>query len=220
MLKISRNILCEYNKRCSAPHQESSKIGFAIFQFSYKFLGIFQVSAITLFLLKFPFCTEDPTRTETSQLRPWFTENTLGRLGPLQSHPWPWGRRGWPESGETGGAPGRGRGRARPRPHLGSGGGRSWGGGVVVVGARRGPVAAATVGGVAGERGFRLAHKQRLWLTCKLEEVLGVSAGDETLEKNGSSLKRWSRRRLWQWSCVRGWNTALNRGTRPTMMTA
>jgi hypothetical protein len=48
----------------------------------------------------------------------------------------------------------------------------------------------AAVGGVAGEGGFLLAHKQRLRLMCELEEVLGVSAGDETLGKNGSSLKR------------------------------
>jgi hypothetical protein len=88
------------------------------------------------------------------------------------------------------------------------------------VGARRGPAAAATVGGVASEGGFRLAHKQRLRLTCELEEVLGVSAGDETLGKNGSLLKQRSWRWLWHWWCARGWNAALNRGTRPAMTTA
>jgi hypothetical protein len=88
------------------------------------------------------------------------------------------------------------------------------------VGARRGPAAAAAVGGVTDEGGFRLAHKQRLRLTCELEEVLGVSSGDEMLGKNGSSLKQRSWRRLWQWWCVRGWNAALNRGTRPAMTTA
>jgi hypothetical protein len=66
------------------------------------------------------------------------------------------------------------------------------------VGARQGPEEAAAAGGVAGEGGFRLAHKQRLRLTCELEEVLGVSAGDEMLGKNGSSLKRRSWQRLWQ----------------------
>jgi hypothetical protein len=98
---------------------------------------------------------------------------------------------------------------------------------VAVVGAegrRRGrtarPAAAAAVGGVAGEGGFRLAHKQRLRLTCELEEVLCVSASDETLRKNGSSLKRRSWRRRWHWWCVRGWDVALNRGTRPAMTTA
>jgi hypothetical protein len=69
----------------------------------------------------------------------------------LQSHPWSWGRRGWPESGETGGAPGRGRGRGRPHAHLGSGGGRSWGGGVAGVGARRWPAAAAAAARGSGE---------------------------------------------------------------------
>jgi hypothetical protein len=79
---------------------------------------------------------------------------------------------------------------------------------------------AAAVGGVAGEGGFRLAHKQRLRPTCELEEVFGVSASDETLEKNGSSLKQRSWWRLWQWWRVRGWNAALNRGTRLAMTTA
>jgi hypothetical protein len=69
---------------------------------------------------------------------------------------------------------------------------------IASVGARRGPAAAAAAGGVVGEGGFRLAHKQRLRLTCELEEVLGVSAGDETLRKNGRSLKRRSWRWLWQ----------------------
>jgi hypothetical protein len=32
-----------------------------------------------------------------------------GKIWGLQSHPKPWGRRGWPESGEAGDAPGRGR---------------------------------------------------------------------------------------------------------------
>jgi hypothetical protein len=80
------------------------------------------------------------------------------------------------------------------------------------VGARRGPVAAAAASGVAGEGGFRLAHKQRLRLTCELEEVLGVSADEKTLVKNGSSLKRRSWLRLWQWQRARGGNTTLNRG--------
>jgi hypothetical protein len=80
------------------------------------------------------------------------------------------------------------------------------------VGARRGPAATAAAGGVASEGGFRLSHKQRLRLTCELEEVLGVSAGDEMLGKNGSSLKWRSWRRLWQWRRARGGNAALNRG--------
>jgi hypothetical protein len=127
---------------------------------------------------------------------------------------------GWPESGETSGAPGRGRGRARPRAHLGSSGGRSRGGGVAGMGTRRGRMAAAAVGSVAGEGGFRVAHKQMLRLTCELEEALGVSAGDETLGENRSSLKRQSWRWQWHWWCARGWDAALNRGTQPAMTTA
>jgi hypothetical protein len=40
MPKILENILGEYNKSCSAPHQESSKIEFAIFRIFYDFLEI------------------------------------------------------------------------------------------------------------------------------------------------------------------------------------
>jgi hypothetical protein len=49
MPKISTNRLGEYNKGCSAPHQESSKIEFAIFQIFYDFLEILQVSANVLY---------------------------------------------------------------------------------------------------------------------------------------------------------------------------
>jgi hypothetical protein len=45
MPKISRKSLGEYNKCCNAPHQESSKIMFAIFRIFYDFLGILQVPA-------------------------------------------------------------------------------------------------------------------------------------------------------------------------------
>jgi hypothetical protein len=55
------------------------------------------------------------------------------------------------------------------------------------VGARCGPATVAAAGGVAGEEGSQLAKKRRLCLTCELGEVLGVSAGDEKLGKNGSS---------------------------------
>jgi hypothetical protein len=65
--------------------------------------------------------------------------------------------------------------------HLGPRGGRSWDGEITGVGARRGPAAAAAAGGVAGEEGSRLANKRRPCLTRELEEVLGVSAGDEKL---------------------------------------
>jgi hypothetical protein len=49
MLKISRNSLGEYNKSCSAPHQESSEIELAIFRIFYDFLEILQVSANVLY---------------------------------------------------------------------------------------------------------------------------------------------------------------------------
>jgi hypothetical protein len=48
MPKILGNSLGEYNKSCIAPHQESSKIEFAIFQIFYDFLEILQDSAICI----------------------------------------------------------------------------------------------------------------------------------------------------------------------------
>jgi hypothetical protein len=45
MLNLSRNSLGEYNKSCSAHHQESGKIEFAIFRIYYDFLEILQISA-------------------------------------------------------------------------------------------------------------------------------------------------------------------------------
>jgi hypothetical protein len=48
MSKISRNSLGEYNKSCSAPDQESSKIEFEIFRIFYDFLEILQDPAKVL----------------------------------------------------------------------------------------------------------------------------------------------------------------------------
>jgi hypothetical protein len=60
MPKISRNNQGEYNKSCSSPYQESSKIDFAIFWIFYDFLGILQVSSIPHILLKLLICTGTP----------------------------------------------------------------------------------------------------------------------------------------------------------------
>jgi hypothetical protein len=46
---MSRNSLGEYNKSCSAPHQESSKIEFAIFRMFYDFLENLQDQAIWVY---------------------------------------------------------------------------------------------------------------------------------------------------------------------------
>jgi hypothetical protein len=48
-------------------------------------------------------------RTETSQLCPWFTENTLERLGGLQLGPWAWEAAAPAEFRRAERAPGRGR---------------------------------------------------------------------------------------------------------------
>jgi hypothetical protein len=49
MPKISTNNLGEYNKSCSAPHPESSKIEFTIFWIFYDCLGILQVLAKSVY---------------------------------------------------------------------------------------------------------------------------------------------------------------------------
>jgi hypothetical protein len=145
MPKISRNSLGEYNKSCSAPHQESSKIEFEIFRIFYDFLENLQESAKSFYYWSSHFVSGPLDLFPPSQLYPRFALNTLERFGPLQSYPWSWGLHGWPESGEAGGAPGRGKGQARPRAHLGSGGGRSWGGGVAGEGARQRSAVTAAV---------------------------------------------------------------------------
>jgi hypothetical protein len=49
MPKILGTSLGEYNKSCSAPHQESSKIEFAIVRIVYKFLENLQVLEICIY---------------------------------------------------------------------------------------------------------------------------------------------------------------------------
>jgi hypothetical protein len=71
-------------------------------------------------------------------------EDALLRLDPWKElGPSNWVPRPSPESSGSGGSPGRVRGGARPHAHLGSDRGRSWGGGVTGVGARRWPALAA-----------------------------------------------------------------------------
>jgi hypothetical protein len=151
MPKISRNSLGEYNKSCSVTHQESRKIEFAFFRIFYDFLEILQESPKSFYYWSFHFAPGPLDLFPPSQLYPRFALNTPKRFSPLQSYPWPWRRRGWPESVEAAGAPGRGRGRGRPCAHLGSGGGRSWGGGVASEGTRRRSAVMAAVARFDGE---------------------------------------------------------------------
>jgi hypothetical protein len=123
------NSLDKYNKSCSSPHKESSKIEFAFLRFSYNFLEVLQESAKSFYYWSSHFAPGPLDLFPPSQLYPWFAQNTPERFGGLQSYPWPWGRRGSPESGEAGGAPGRGKGRARLGAHLGRRGGRGLSGG-------------------------------------------------------------------------------------------
>jgi hypothetical protein len=63
MLKMSRNSLGEYNKSCSALHQKSSKIEFAIFRIFYDFLGILQFQQ-NLFTAEVTLCTGAPRKIQ------------------------------------------------------------------------------------------------------------------------------------------------------------
>jgi hypothetical protein len=149
-------------------------------------------------LLKMHLCNEVPRTFPILTDMPLDCPKHPGKNWGLAIWSLAWGGGGSGRIPRTGGAPSRGGGGARPHAHLRHMGGRSWDGDVTGVGARRGPAAAAATGGVAGEEGSWLANKRRLCLTCELGEALGVSAGDEKLGKNGSSLKRRQWRRLWQ----------------------
>jgi hypothetical protein len=112
MPKISGNSLDKFNKRCSALHQESNTIEFAIFQFFYDFLEILQESANWLYYWRCTFTPGSLQRTKASQPCPWFTEKPSERSRALQCGPWPWERR---DSGQIR------RGRRRSRPCKGAG---------------------------------------------------------------------------------------------------
>jgi hypothetical protein len=87
MLKISRNRLGEYNKSCSTTHQESRKIGFAFFWFSYDFLENLQDSAIWMYYWRCIF-TQGPLEFfRVSQNYPSFALRPSGGLKSSHSCP-------------------------------------------------------------------------------------------------------------------------------------
>jgi hypothetical protein len=104
MPKLLRNSLGEYNKSCSAPHQESSKIEFAIFRIFYDFLESLQVSANVLYYWSYPFAQGPLELLKTSQIYPslalrplgksqFFTSvpsrHRVGSLAVMAGRPWP-----------------------------------------------------------------------------------------------------------------------------------
>jgi hypothetical protein len=88
--KILGNNLEKYNKSCSSPHQESSKIEFAFFTIFYDFLEILQESAKPFYYWSSHFAPGPLDIFPPSQLYPWFAQNTPERFEGLQSYPWPW----------------------------------------------------------------------------------------------------------------------------------
>jgi hypothetical protein len=58
MLKISRIILCEYNKSCNTLHNVYNKIEFAVFWIFYDFLRNFAIFSNLQILLEIHFCAE------------------------------------------------------------------------------------------------------------------------------------------------------------------
>jgi hypothetical protein len=86
MPKISRNILGEYNKSCSAPHQESRKIEFAIFRilrFSREFTRFSKLDI----LLKLHFCSGTPKTSQNLTDIAFPCTQALGKIPILTSVP-------------------------------------------------------------------------------------------------------------------------------------
>jgi hypothetical protein len=155
------------------------KLSLHFSEFSTIFYAFYNIQEFTT-TIEDSLCTGAPKTFQSLKVTPLDCTKPLGRICPLQSHPWLWGRCGWPESSETSGAPGRGRCRGRPHAHLGSGGGRSWGGGVAGVGARRRPAAAAAAAR-APVWGGRTGVNVRLGKVLRvLGNKLGRLAGDES----------------------------------------
>jgi hypothetical protein len=109
MPKILRNSLGEYNKSCSAPHQEFRNIICLIFlQFSREFTRI----STSATLLKLPFCDRAPRSLRSLQKCPRFALRPSKRLVTLQCSPRApagggptkfqrTGGRDWPGAGEV-----------------------------------------------------------------------------------------------------------------------
>jgi hypothetical protein len=135
MQKLSRTSSGKNNKTSGIFHQESNKIEFAFFQIFYDFLCNLQESAKWLYYLRCGFAAGSLELSDTSQICPWFTKNSLERKRDTQLglQPWPVAvrpqfrsvrRRPWPGKGwgRCAGSP-----RARLRPKLGLWWLRRWG---------------------------------------------------------------------------------------------
>jgi hypothetical protein len=184
MPKILGNSLGEYNKSCSASHQEFSKIEFAIFQILYDFLKILQVSAICIYQWRYPFAPGTLQRLGTLQPCPWFATNTLEKKGALQLGPWASEAAAPAELRRAGRAPGRGGGGAWPHAHLGRGENRGSSGDGSGEGARRRSAVAAPAGCGSGRGGAMPSNGRR----CKFLGHLGSRLGRlGALEKDGEA---------------------------------
>jgi hypothetical protein len=109
------------NKSCRIFQHESKKISFAFLLFLYNFIWILQESAKWFYYLRCGFAAGSLELSDTSQICPWFTKNTLELKKGTQCHPWAWrvarlagiGPLRWrPWSGKVGG-------RTRDSPVLG-----------------------------------------------------------------------------------------------------
>jgi hypothetical protein len=119
MLKLSRNSLGENNKSCSTPHQESSKIEFAIFPIFYNFLEILQDSAKHMYYWRFK-CQEGSESLRFLTNMSLLCRSTLEKKSPLQLGPLGRPAAVWPQilRGLAGVRPGKGRGRALGPPRT------------------------------------------------------------------------------------------------------
>jgi hypothetical protein len=143
MQKLSGNNSGKNNKSCRVFYQESNKIGFAFFDYSKIFYGFYNIKPKVKHYLRTQLSPRSLELSNTSQICPWFAQNSLDKnlSTQLGSQPWPVAVR--PKSGQSGGVLGQEKDGEGARAHLGLDCDRSWGCGGAGEVTRRSWVAAA-----------------------------------------------------------------------------
>jgi hypothetical protein len=90
MQKLSGTSSGKNNKNCGIFHHKSNKTEIAFFWFFYDFIWILQESAKWLYYLRCGFAAGSLELSDTSQICPWFTKNSLERMGKTQLGPRDW----------------------------------------------------------------------------------------------------------------------------------
>jgi hypothetical protein len=162
-----------FGESYSSCYTEHNKIGFAIFGVFYDFKSILQVSAITHKCLKTLFATRTLERLKPHNHTLSLRKTPQKEFKPRNAALGPWGRRGWPKSGDLAGGLGRGRRREGSRGREGPACVRFWGRQVTGELSRRGRAAVAAGGFAPAKIGAGQGNKQR----CDPQDVLGQELG-------------------------------------------